>query len=241
MSKLRILAAIAAFWGNTGLNSQAALNRQPAPMAVDGKIMAARLVKKVDPVYPEIALRARLEGTVRLSLIINEQGIVTSVRVISGGFPPLQPAAAEAARQWRYAPYLDENGSPVPVVTIAEVLFKLPSAPPDKTGTGEQPEPLPVDGKVMEDRLVKRVDPVYPELALRAKIAGTVRLWVVINERGEVANVKVIAGGGPLLQPAAVEAVRQWRYSPYVDETGRAIPVVTNVNVTFKLPKQMHS
>ena len=105
---------------------------QRNPIAVDSKIMESKLLKKVDPVYPELALRARLEGVVRLSLMINAKGEVTDVKIIGGGYPPLQPAAAEAARQWRYSPWLDENGNPVPVTTTASVTFKLPSATPAK-------------------------------------------------------------------------------------------------------------
>jgi TonB family protein len=75
---------------------------------------------------------------------------------------------------------------------------------------------------------------VYPELAKRARVSGQSLLEVTINEQGEVYKVRVIRSGHPLLQLAAVEAVRLWRYSPMFRD-GVAVPVITTVTVPFKL------
>lgn len=99
------------------------------PVVVDANIMEAKLLKKVAPVCPEVAVRGRMEGVVRLSVTINEQGEVASVKVIGGGYPPLQPAAAEAVKQWRYSPYIDATGQAIPVITTVNLAIKCPSAP----------------------------------------------------------------------------------------------------------------
>jgi TonB family protein len=103
--------------------------KRSLPVEVDGKIMETKLMKKVEPVCPEVAIRARMEGVVRLSVTINNLGEVVSVKVIGGGYPPLQPAAAEAVKQWRYSPYIDATGQAVPVITTVNLAIKCPSAP----------------------------------------------------------------------------------------------------------------
>jgi protein TonB len=61
------------------------------------------------------------------------------------------------------------------------------------------------------------VAPVYPPLARQARIQGTVILKIVINKDGDVRNVQSVSGH-PMLAPAAVEAVKQWKYHPYTEE-----------------------
>jgi hypothetical protein len=64
--------------------------------------------------------------------------------------------------------------------------------------------------KVLESKLIHRVDPEYPELAGRARVEGEVTLKISVNEEGDVSNVEVISGH-QLLRQAAVDAVKQWR------------------------------
>ena len=109
------------------------------------------------------------------------------------------------------------------------------------TTVSGQITPISVDGKIMEQKIIKRVEPDYPDGAVRARMEGTVRLRVSINERGEVTNVKIIGGGDRLLQLSAAKAVYKWQYSAYTDANGQAIPVITEVNVIFKLPKKLPS
>jgi len=85
MCRLRMLAAVAVFCLCAGLIFPRGLSGQSKPISVDGKIIAEKLIKKVDPDYPEAAIRAKMEGTVRLLVSINERGEVTNVKVINGG------------------------------------------------------------------------------------------------------------------------------------------------------------
>lgn len=88
-------------------------------------------------------------------------------------------------------------------------------------------------GSVQEAKLIRKVEPEYPELAKRARVQGVVILQVLVDEQGNVADVKIIRGH-PLLNQAAVEAVKQWKYSPTL-LNGEPVPVVATVTVNFVL------
>jgi protein TonB len=90
---------------------------------VDGDVAESKLIRKVEPVYPDLALRARVQGKVILEVTINEEGFVDDVRVVSG-HPLLNEAAIDAVKQWQYSTTL-MNGSPVPVIARATVIFNL--------------------------------------------------------------------------------------------------------------------
>src|SRR5436190_96794 len=96
---------------------------QTGPLRVGGNVQAARIVNRVQPVYPPLARQTRISGTVRLHAIIGKDGAITSLEVMSG-HPLLQQAALDAVRQWRYQPTL-LNGEPVDVDTTIDVIFSL--------------------------------------------------------------------------------------------------------------------
>ena len=89
---------------------------------------------------------------------------------------------------------------------------------------------------VMEDQLVKTVPPAYPPQALHAKVQGKVELQVTISKSGNVENVQLISGH-PILASAAIDAVRQWQYKPYL-LNGMPVEVETKVHVNFTLSDQ---
>jgi TonB family protein len=88
-----------------------------------GSIVPAKLVKKVQPEYPEEAREKRIEGTVKLQVMVGKDGSVTVQNVVEGD-PLLSPAAIEAVRQWRYEPW-QLNGQPVEMQTTIDVVFSL--------------------------------------------------------------------------------------------------------------------
>lgn len=81
------------------------------------------LVHRVEPAYPTLARSARVQGEVVLSAIIDTNGQITNLQLVSG-HPMLVPAAITAVREWRYKPYL-LNGQPVEVETTITVIFSL--------------------------------------------------------------------------------------------------------------------
>ena len=84
-----------------------------------------------------------------------------------------------------------------------------------------------------EPVLVHKVDPIYPELARRARVSGKVVLRITINEAGLVEDVGVLEGHS-MLTGAAVDAVREWRYRPTIQD-GIAVSVTTLVTVQFEM------
>jgi TonB family protein len=94
--------------------------------------------------------------------------------------------------------------------------------------------PIVLKGTTIEPpRKLRHVDPIYPELAVKTHVQGVVVLDCTINPRGQVVNVQVVSGS-PLLSPAAVDAVSQWRYSSTLLH-GAPVPVVLTVEVSFIL------
>ena len=81
--------------------------------------------------------------------------------------------------------------------------------------------------------LIHEVQPAYPVLARGARIQGAVVLQALISKEGAIENLKVLTGH-PLLVSAAVEAVRQWRYQPYV-LNNEPVEVETQITVNFSL------
>jgi protein TonB len=87
--------------------------------------------------------------------------------------------------------------------------------------------------RISEGNLIRKVQPTYPPLARSARIQGAVLLQALISKQGDIINLKVLAGH-PMLVPSAIEAVRQWRYRPYV-LNNEAVDVETQITVNFSL------
>jgi periplasmic protein TonB len=94
-----------------------------APHPVGGDVQAAKLIRKVIPVYPVLAKQARISGTVRLVGVIAKDGTIEQLQVVSG-HPLLVKSAVDAVRQWIYKPTL-LNGTAVEVIAPIDVIFTL--------------------------------------------------------------------------------------------------------------------
>jgi TonB family protein len=105
--------------------------------------------------------------------------------------------------------------------------------PPRTTSPSAPVEALRVGGSIEEPRKLRNVNPVYPPDAIQARVQGVVILECTISPTGKVAQVKPLRGI-PLLTEAAIEAVKQWEYTP-TTLNGVAVPVIMTVTVNFKL------
>jgi len=112
---------------------------------------------------------------------------------------------------------------------IGGIISSTPVAVP-KVAT---PQRVRVSQGVSQGLLVRRVQPNYPPLARQARIQGTVVLHAVISKDGSIENLTLVQGH-PMLAPAAIEAVRQWKYKPYL-LNGEPVEVDTEVQVNFTL------
>ena len=177
--------------------------------------------------------------------------------------PRLRDAAIQAVKQWEYKPYV-LDGQPVEVETRVVVLVKPrvidssgdvrlgsggpiggvaggsrggviggiigSAAPPPKVAA---PPKQRVSSEVLEGNLLTHEAPVYPPLARQAKIQGMVRLQATISKTGAVENLRAFSGHPLLIQPA-MDAVRQWKYKPFLLD-GDPVEVEGDVFVVFKL------
>jgi len=112
---------------------------------------------------------------------------------------------------------------------IGGIISSTPVAVP-KVAT---PQRVRVSLGVSQGLLIKKVQPNYPPLARQARIQGTVLLQAEISKDGTIENLRLISGH-PMLAPAAIEAVKQWRYKPYL-LNGEPVAVETQVQVNFSL------
>jgi protein TonB len=112
---------------------------------------------------------------------------------------------------------------------IGGIISSTPVAVP-KVAT---PQRVRVSLGVSQGLLIKKVQPAYPPLARQARIQGRVLLQAEISKDGTIENLRLISGH-PMLAPAAIEAVRQWRYKPYM-LNGEPVAVETQVEVNFTL------
>jgi TonB family protein len=99
------------------------VKKTPKRIRVGGLVMSSKLDYRVTPTYPAEAKRAGIQGTVRLEVVIGNDGTVQDVKLLSG-HPALAKAAMEAVSKWRYQPTV-LNGIPVEVVTEVDVNFVL--------------------------------------------------------------------------------------------------------------------
>jgi len=112
---------------------------------------------------------------------------------------------------------------------IGGIISSTPVAVP-KVAT---PQRVRVSQGVSQGLLVRKVQPNYPPLARQARIQGSVLLQAEISKDGSIANLRLISGH-PMLAPAAIEAVKQWKYKPYF-LNGEPVEVETQITVNFTL------
>jgi periplasmic protein TonB len=112
---------------------------------------------------------------------------------------------------------------------IGGILSSQPVAVPKVAA----PQRVRVSSGVSQGLLIKKVTPNYPPLARQARIQGKVLLQAEISKEGTIQNLQLISGHA-MLAPAAIEAVKQWRYKPYL-LNGEPVAVETQVEVNFSL------
>jgi TonB family protein len=199
---------------------------QPPPAApADSTVLEP--IKTVKATYPDEAREKRLQGQVVVKVQVSETGDVESAEVTSGD-PIFAKAAVEAAKKWKFKPFI-RNGKPETVYTLIPFNFAFA----DNVADTKSPQRVRVSSGVSQGLLIHKVNPVYPPAARSARVQGTVVLQAVIGKDGQIADLHVITGD-PMLAPAAIGAVQQWRYKPYLLE-GQPVEVDTQIQVNFQL------
>jgi TonB family protein len=189
-------------------------------------------------VYPPQAREQKAEGEIVASLLVSDTGDVKNVRVFKGD-PLLVKSVEDAVGRSKFKAVMKGEK---PIIVIATAKFKFVLSDDNQAANGvvpelgpgrETPQRVRVSSGVAAGLLVRKVQPSYPSDAREAHIQGVVLLRATVSKEGEIADVQVISGPRELA-PAAIEAVRQWRYKPYL-LMGEPVEVDTQIQVNFQL------
>jgi TonB family protein len=149
----------------------------------------------------------------------------------------LGAAATRAVNQWSYAPPADG-----PIAFSIHIAFAPAGEVPPSTSTASSNATsslnladgaIRVGGNIKPPTRIRNVNPVYPPAALESKVQGVVIIETRIEPDGSVGDARVLRSI-PLLDQAALDAVKQWQYMPTL-MNGQAVPVVMTVTVNFTL------
>jgi len=217
----------------------------------------------VPAAYPAEARGIDAAGSVSLVATIDETGRVVEIRkarepLVLPATTPSNPTAvriaaeamvrdaAGALRRWTYdppakaplafsvtfafKPGADAAATQSTLVTPPLLAGAVPTSPAGPVGPNQ---PVRVGGAIRPPTQISKVQPIYPADALAARVQGIVILEAVIGVDGRVTDAKVLKSV-PLLDQAAVNAVRQWAYTPTL-LNGAPVPVIMTVTVTFNL------
>jgi len=208
--------------------------KEGEPLRLSGLIdlEMPRKIKEVDPVYPEIARKAHVEGMVILEATADIYGRVQNVKILRS-IPLLDQAAIDAVKQWVYEPVII-NEKPIPVTFNLTVRFALDTHLQSAKVTNMYTFKLQEGMKA--PLRTKYVEPAYPEEAIKAQVQGVVTLEAELDESGNISAVKVTKSI-PLLDRAAVDAVKQWTFDPALVE-GKPKRVTLTVTLFFDLNKE---
>ena len=214
------------------------LEKQSRPASAENPI--PRRTSSVAAIYPAEGRGFGASGRVDFLVTVDAMGRVAEIRKLTDPIPlstsgtPASSVAMHAAgdafireaaaalRRWTYDP--PASG---PVRFPVEFSFKPDS---ETVATHYVSRPVRV-GSIPGPPLLKRIEAIYPPTARQARVEGTVILETKVGVDGKVTDAKVLRGI-PLLDQAALDAVRQWEYRPMLIN-GEFIPHIRTVSVTF--------
>ncbi|HTA22033.1 MAG TPA: energy transducer TonB [Terriglobales bacterium] len=144
---------------------------------------------------------------------------------------------------------IKEDEAPPPVMSASGVVGGVPggvpggqmggviggiiSSTPVNVPKAVNPQRIRVSQGVTQGMIIRKIQPAYPPLARQARIQGPVVLQAEIGKDGSIQNLRLISGH-PMLAPAAIEAIKQWKYKPYI-LNGEPVEVETTITFNFTL------
>jgi len=123
-------------------------------------------------------------------------------------------------------------GAPDTTAAVAGTTQPAERASAQDESTPAQPARIKIPQSVAQGALIFKVNPEYPAVARAARVQGSVRMHAIISADGTIQHLQVISGN-PLLVGAVLEAVKKWRYQPYLLD-GKPVEVETNITVNFE-------
>jgi periplasmic protein TonB len=191
------------------------------PEALPRQAMASLLI--APPAPPSAPPSRTLRTQARSESVNHELQILSKIRHDILPADPLPPSAEGVGIEDLAANSSDS--AMLGIVVNGTGLTSVIQAP--------TPPRVTLPSRLMAGNLLDRVTPQYPTIAREARVQGTVVLQATISKTGTIENLRVLSGP-PLLQQAALDAVRSWHYKPY-QLNGELVAVETTVNVIFNL------
>jgi periplasmic protein TonB len=192
-------------------------------LALIGRILAPAPPPAVSPAPPRASSASAPQSSLTGNRLISPRQIPPTVTMLTDTTPPLLIVDSYMADVGHSTGDARVRGGVIG--SIGDSNVALP--PPVPTVHH------PPTSRMMEGNLIYRVQPEYPALARQIRIQGLVVLRAIISRDGTIENLQALSGH-PLLIPSALNAVRQWRYRPYV-LNGAPVEVETEVKVNFIL------
>jgi TonB family protein len=177
--------------------------------------------------YSPEAQRERIQGSVHVECIVGIDGVPEKVKVSRSLHPVLDADAVKSVEKWRFKPGM-KDGKLVPVQIEIQVSFSLAPAKPEKEKVYEPGDDIVLPVPITE------VKPAYPRELMAAGVQGTVLLECVVDTDGTAKAIAVRKPLNPVLDAAAVDALKQWRFEPGRRQ-GEAVPVRVELEMTFSV------
>ncbi len=214
---------------------------------------------QVPPNYPAAMKRQGIEASVEIGYIVDAQGLVQNARVISSSRREFEPAALQAVAKWKFKPG-QKGGKAVATNMTVPLNFHLSGVPkpadtPPPAGsftvtTEALPTPVaatpinpvqPVTPQVYALRELDtipsptlQVPPIYPADLKRMGVEGRANITFVVDEKGQVQNVRASDSTDPRFEQAAINAVSRWKFKPG-RKAGKPVATAMDGPINFHL------
>jgi periplasmic protein TonB len=191
------------------------------PEALPKQMMAALMVAPPTPASPPAMPKVHIKSEVVSSTELLAPSRIPKI------IKPVQESAMPPSMEGVVAGLSNSTPSGISSVigstgTGPNIIVKAPS-----------PEKVPISSGVMAGYLAEKTVPQYPAIAKAARVQGVVVVQATISKAGLIENLRIISGP-PMLRQAALDAVRTWRYKPYL-LNGEPVEVETTINIVFNL------
>jgi protein TonB len=224
----------------------------PAPIAVPqtAKPSSAKPAPTIPALKPETSESAKTRAVGEPDFASDDASAPSSTKPSNSTSP--SPNNSAAASKSPAAPLVVKGGkapalhsksaaADAPAPSMIGIATTGAGAPPPDIVSAEGAAPKPilqtlnVSQGVSQGLLMKKVQPTYPKNALVMRVEGAVELLATISKTGDISHIKILSGDSQLTR-AAAEAVKQWKYKPYL-LNGEPVEIQTQITINFKLPK----
>jgi TonB family protein len=196
---------------------------------VGGGVSPPHVISKSEPQYSAEGLRARLEGSVTVSLVVGEDGTPRDIKVVQSLGLGLDEKAVETISSWRFAP-ADKEGNPVAVLAKVEVHFRLVGKAGEWRLTRASFKPPE------RASLPSVIRTKFPRDAA-AEESGSVTLTLDVDEQGLPVNIHVEKSSDAKWEDDVIAATREWRFTPGLkDGAAVVVPLTLEFSFTRKAP-----